>query len=122
MILPAIFAVKFLFINLILVTGKLSVLPLSGEVGVSRGVSSVELRNSWPPQHRCKIIGVVRRRPSAVCWQVLWPVVVSVEAKARAVSHVAIRVEECYRCEEASLLVTCILKQPDDTGDPFPVS
>jgi len=42
--------------------------------------------------------------------------------KARAVSHVAIRLEECYRCEEASLLVTCILKQPDDTGDPFPVS
>jgi hypothetical protein len=64
----------------------------------------------------------VRRRPSAVCWQVFWPVVVSVEAKARAVSHVAVREEECYRCEEASLLVTCILKLPDDTGDPFPVS
>jgi len=56
------------------------VLSLSGEERVSRGVSSVELRNSWPPQHRCKIIGVVRRRPSAVCWQVLWPVVVSGEA------------------------------------------
>jgi len=98
------------------------VLSLSGEVGVSRGVSIVELRNSWPPQHRCKIIGVVRRRPSAVCWQVLRPVVVSLEAKARAVSHVAIRVEECYRCKEASFLITCKLKQPDDIGDPFPVS